>query len=479
MKIKSIKSLSLFLLLFAITTSCKKQLENDPTIPVVEKTANSSRLNFSSQDNFEQLANELVGKDKSEILNKISSITKGSEFISLQSVMNAKMNQKSGIFTSDEESTDTLDLVQDEFFASVLNENMEIKVDSVIYKVTPFGTFIIDSEKYGRTIELLEANHFDEKEDFSAHKFFSHLLHDDFYKVEDGIILLDTYKRISGGLDEDATISQPVALSNKKASTVSAEGDDYIYNNIPTISFGAKTIAGKLFEKLRGREEVYTDEFENKRRIRVNFYNASWGIYSSIGASVKMQKKNWIGWSGTDAPELRLGWDGLEYYCGTVPSIPTPTQPGGPQRFNPLDLPYVSKRYVEVDLLGYPFTYDINKGIQQGVKKAYDFAKSNIQGLFPQPPNVNYAYKAWNDFTKKSISIIGGQDEVKGYNRESLSKVFDWAVGITVKSNFENINFNAQKNIMNPALKFELRKASVYGLVKYGNIWKGARIVAQ
>jgi len=280
-------------------------------------------------------------------------------------------------------------------------------VSRILYKVTPFGTFIISPEKYNRLKEILSNNIFSKAIDFKNHVFYSNKIKDDFYKIEDKIILLDTYKRVEG--NENKVINsklQTLSDKSKNLKTLGTGTDEEIYQSIPTIYFGAKTWFGNLFESLRGREEIYTENFNSKRRVRVNFYNASWGVYSAIGASVKMQKKNWIGWSGTVTDELRLGWDGLEYYLGQLPSntgsLPLPTY----QKFTQVDLPKLTKQYVEVDLLGYPFKFDRNKELQVGVKEIFDFAKTNVPFLYPKQGNVNYAFKVWSHFAKPNTDAL-------------------------------------------------------------------------
>ena len=125
-----------------------------------------------------------------------------------------------------------------------------------------------------------------------------------------------------------------------------------------------------------------------------------------------------------------------------------------------------------MDLLGYPYTFDKNEALQNGIKKVYDFAKT-IPGIYPKTQNVNYAFKVWSDFTKRTISIVQERDEQIAYNAETLSKQFDWAVGIKVSTNFEDINLGYAP------LDFSLERASVFGLAKYGAVWKGARIISQ
>ncbi|KHJ38457.1 hypothetical protein PBAC_12470 [Pedobacter glucosidilyticus] len=461
-----------FLFIFFISIiGCKRDNITTPE----NKLESAGRLKFSTNDEFRSFMEILNQKSETQLDETVSKYANRENFNSFYKLQKVISQRKTSILNL-EEVNDTSepfeDLVPDPYFASVLDSNLELSVEGIIYKVTSFGTFIVQTEKYDRLLLLLSNYKYSKNINFKSHIFFSQEIDKDFYKIEDGIILLDTYRRVES--KENDVISSLIYNVKRDNITTSDTGtDDWIYQNLPTIHFGAKTLAGKLFESLRGREEIYTENFESKRRVRVNFYNASWGVYSAVGASVKMQKKNWIGWSETAANELRLGWDGLEYYLGQLPNnngaLPHPTY----QRFTPVDLPKLTKQYVEVDLLGYPFTFDKNKQLQVGVKEVYDFAKSSVPFLYPKTGNVNYAFKVWSDFTKKSISFVQERDEIIAYNAESLSKVFDWAVGAKITSDFTSINVGYAP------LDFTLERASVFGVAKYGNSWRGARIVAQ
>lgn len=137
-------------------------------------------------------------------------------------------------------------------------------------------------------------------------------------------------------------------------------------------------------------------------------------------------------------------------------------------------MPKLTKDYVEVNLLGHNFRFDKNKLFQQGIKELHSFL-STVDGLKPKSErNVNYAYKVWSDDTKRSISYIMDRDEIVGYNTGSLSKVINWSVGLKVSWDFTNT-----PDVGYAPLKFNVSRASVFGMVKYGDAWKGARIVLE
>jgi hypothetical protein len=364
-------------------------------------------------------------------------------------------------------------LLPDQNFASILDERLEVQVDDMIYKVTPYGTFMIEPPMYNEITSILDNKPYIEDADLSNDPFYFNRTTDNIYEILPGVTLLDTYEAASGNIDDVIQV-QNFEVPYNPTYQYRPELDSWIYDSLPTIKYGGKTWLGRLFEDILGREEIYTEKFSSNRRVRVNFYKMSWIVYSAVGISVKMQKKNWIGWSQTNASELRMGWDGIEYYIGDIPPPPSAPISAAPQRFTPVDLPKLTKDYVEVNLLGHNFRFDKNKLFQQGIKELHSFL-STVDGLKPKSErNVNYAYKVWSDDTKRSISYIMDRDEIVGYNTGSLSKVINWSVGLKVSWDFTN-----KPDVGYAPLKFNVSRASVFGMVKYGDAWKGARIVLE
>src|SRR5690606_15312845 len=78
----------------------------------------------------------------------------------------------------------------DDLFASFLNDQREISVDDIIYKITPEGTYACRSDKYQRLLEILSSNpkHGDsDKEDDES---------GDSRTIEDGIFFYDSFSSI-------------------------------------------------------------------------------------------------------------------------------------------------------------------------------------------------------------------------------------------------------------------------------------------
>ena len=496
-RIYSLKLPVLFLAIL-INLSCKKEIsssvEQQNEIKIVD-----GRLSFQSTQSFEKLmttlsqdrvenANDLVTTltGLSNFVSLSEFVAKGEEvkFIRVQSSAKSfnqqlKLANSSGVISfaetgagMDTDMLTTLDeLVPDPYFASVLNSDMEVMVEDDIYKVTPYGTFVVDQQHYNQLQEMLDNTLYDGTIDPNE-SFYSNQIGDRLYQVAPGIKLVDSYE-VTAAEANDVLNIQYYPVVNNPVYQYTPSPDAWIYNNLPTIQYGGKTWAGKVLQSIIGREEVYTENFEAKRRVKVNFYNIYWGVYSAIGVSVQLQKKNWIGWSSTEAPELRMGWDAIEYSIGQPATPPPAPANATPSRFIDADeLPNLTKKYITINLLDKQFSLDLHSNLQKGISKIHEMLPS-IPGLKPnKDSDKNYAFKVWANNAKTAASVVLDRDEVIGYNVDKLSKVFDWAVGIKASWNFES-----SPSFDKSPLKFEMKRASVFGVAKYGTQWKGARIV--
>lgn len=419
-------------------------------------------------------------------------------------------------------------LVPDPIFASILNEKGEIQVDSTIYKVTKFGTFMIPSnklEKLNAIISLWNSKSSTTQNTVQSTKgatttltgFSPYedtnltLLDDGFYFIEPNIYLYDSYGYTNGnepnfydnddynsGINSQDYLAnftnEPVEYTNVWSNliggipynnTLAGPNEDYIYNNLDTYTLGAKTWAGKLFESIRGRDEIHTVNFSSDNRVRVNFYDANYIIYSALGVSVKLQKKNWLGWSKTNADELRIGWDVIQYDAGWGLNFSPPQvgwiNPNNSVSHYNVDIPGTSHKFELFDLklagirVQPIIDYNTNKLKQQGIKFLYDQAQNRLSFQERQDlTNKPFAFLTYPEVFNDKRIVTVGRDEERTINNDKMDKTFDWRTG-TLRLTFNSSGgFSPSGEIEKD---FELSSASVYGVAKYANQWKGIRIV--
>jgi hypothetical protein len=518
-----------------LNIGCKKDLNqplnNDENYHVSGIKLEEGRLKLNSINTFNSLINEAYkNKENSNFLidkfdklfsHKFNSL----ELFKKQSTNGLITNSNSN--NSNEPSLDKL--VPDQIFASILNENGELQVDSTIYKVTKYGTFMIASSKLNKLNLLINSwnskstntllqnsntlnkvvNSYSNPSNFSPFDNMNEVS-EHLYLFDSDIYLYDSFNYSDGNIpsfidDEDlnsgynspdflpnfyngpvdyATFWSTTTMNGPGSGVFISQNESYIYDNLETYSFGAKTFVGKLIDDLRGRNEIHTIAYSDKNRVRVNFYDASYIIYSALGVSVKMQKKNWIGWSTTNADELRIGWDYIEYDSDYGLSF-TPPQIGYVDPFNkpfhfPIDVPGSDKKYELFDLT--VFGYRVNPTVkydsktkQKIIKEMYDFAQNQLSPSEKNTlTNKPFAFLTYQEVFNDKRMIKVGKDEERSYSNDKMSKTFDWKTG-TLKL---NINSEGTASVSGSVAKdFSLTSASVYGIAKYDNKWKGVRIV--
>jgi hypothetical protein len=144
-----------FLFIFFISTlGCKR---DNITIPE-NKLESTGRLKFSTNDEFRSFMKILNQKSETQLdetVNKYANRENFNSFYKLQKVISQRKTPILNLEEVNDASEPFEDLVPDPYFASVLDSNLELSVEGIIYKVTSFGTFIVQTEKYDRLLLLL------------------------------------------------------------------------------------------------------------------------------------------------------------------------------------------------------------------------------------------------------------------------------------------------------------------------------------
>jgi|GEM_PF-4913457 len=404
-------------------------------------------------------------------------------------------------FLSEEEKPVTEeDLVEDSQFREVLNEDLEIEVAGTIYKVTPYGTMMANVEHYDKMKAIADKHNMDSQRmgnqiDMSL---FSNPTGDEgYYALSPEVLLYDTHE-IMKSEEQPVTDLTPQTVpmlsaikpSEKMAAAPRGSMDFWeitngIYTSLPVQRYGRHTVVGKIWSSIWGDSEVYSAKFNKKRRVKVKLYNKNYVLVKTVGASVQAQKKNWIGWSGVNADELRIGWDGISFTVvnNTIPANPWEAMhkavapyrnTGNPdwarlERPNPINM--------EFDLLGYDVRLDLSRGFQQGVYQLFNATKNHLGKNVPK--NHNTTIVAWLNRYRNIPVVIAGPNEIRVYNQKSIDLTFYNSISVYFTFNSSS---GWVKNAYNglsgsrDLVKVNLQYASLYGVARYGNQWKGTVI---
>lgn len=209
------------------------------------------------------------------------------------------------------------DLVPDEDLASLLNARGEIEIEGKVYKISETGTYCFDSsmeeefyESYAEfeesegelvdTLTYLLADgiiryatfYHDESETYYA---------DDYYEEEDD-------DDSEGDDDSKEEPEDSIQAVNTRAPVIVSSLQNVDYFKYPRYCSDAKTVVGKLFQSLFGRNKAFNYKFTSKKRMSSKFFYYDYMFWSSIGITTKMQKKTFLLWKQTDAKEIYAGW---------------------------------------------------------------------------------------------------------------------------------------------------------------------------
>lgn len=492
-----------------IFSSCKKEnttqdldKQNSMAFTHIDVVVKNERLSFATGNDLsallsmgetgsEKFLSRVVDKEgfvSSLAYDKIRSQAQNKGISKLMSI---------GSTTESFDESEPLDfLVPDPIIASVLNENMELEVQGLVYKVTPFGTFVTIEEEYQVLVDVLE-NEGNQTQDMETHVFYSNPIGEDTYEIATNVYLYDTYMNANSERQAIELMPAPEdgggsngggggGTGAPSTNTAIQNGD---YSSLPLINFDRHTVVGQWLDSMFGTKEVYKAEYSSDNRVKVALYNTNYIFTKSLGIKVSMQKKNWIGWSGTRAQEMRLGWEGISFTASDNTTPVNPWQPlkqSFPYTGNPewdRTIPPFAKPdaiYREIDLLGFPVNLNVSQSFQQGVKLLFDYAKSKNISIPAKNQMTNLI--VWKTPSRTQSVIIAGPGEVVDYDTEWLQVNFarstDIIVGFPTSTSRSELLKALIKTLTasQSATSIKLQGASIYGVAKYDYKWLGARI---
>lgn len=230
-------------------------------------------------------------------------------------------------------------------FARVFNARGEVSVGDTVYKVSPKGTYFYNKSlqsvfeenysSYENTTGVLVANKL-EKMTEGIYRYST--FKDDAVRYINGDNVPDELPSEANDTDtivsvwdeDDSEIYSELSESNFSVFGIARNNYPIPWTTFPVFYAGAKTDVGQFWEDIIGRNSSFTTQLSKKRRLKGSFYYFDYVVYSEIGTKAKFQKKNWIGWSGTDADQLFVGWNNIIFENSyeeipTYPQNPIPT----------------------------------------------------------------------------------------------------------------------------------------------------------
>lgn len=379
-------------------------------------------------------------------------------------------------------------LIPNRNFAQLLNPIGELEVGNDVIRITPNGTY-----RYSIENEEMFNNFIKENPDYMGEQ-----IDEDTYKINEYITLyrtfnknVDNYAVISEGefeeLPDDFFGDDEIDSENIQTRAIPEPN----FASFPTYSADRKTWAGKIIQNLIGSSKDFAIKFNSKRRVKGSFYFYNYGVYSEIGVQGWTDKKNWIGWSKTQSDELRVGWNNIilkstipDYYKQSLANLKS-------MAYCPPQYVDVNGRKVNVATLAMPEFEPTFKDrvLSQGTKAVIDLLKNKLK----RPASEWQKAEAFIVATRTELYYVSGKEDVVKYNTKSYTHVFakhfmSFEIGYNSQSGFfvNGVNQNNYKDIA-PWFKtiskaFSEKKSTlisgeVYSCARFGNEWRGMKIV--
>ena len=419
---------------------------------------------------------------------------------------------------ADEVLTDQL--VPDTNFAAVLNDDLELQVGGDLIKITPEGTYITNAANRA-ALELMASDNSLDSADYTPGTFIG----DGMYTMGDGITRYDTYNEDpsivqpiftddggvggGGGGGGAPAPSMPCAIKQPVATSFPGALPTGGYCVFPTYLYGAKTVVGGALQSLFGVNTSRENNFDSDHRIKVKLYNFDYVVYSSIGLKVKFQERGFMGiWGKKDCPKIVLGWDAVVFedklrYSATAPVTPSFNSAGVQSYFVKANERYQFVNFgVPAELISELSSvlvgrYGLTQSASDIEKKMYDASATKLADLTTSlwnHVNANYAPGQINlsaQITKGFRMIFPDKETIalsrfeQAYvNTGEVDMVFNWNTCQLTYSGFIDGSFSFGANVLAPtyankAMKYDVKKASVYGAAQYNGAWKGVRIMQE
>lgn len=475
MKFKNLKQTILATLLVFVAYSCQDNYE--PTVKTIKPTETSTRIarnQFKSVDEMlakmkelKQRGRHLKGRDN--IIRPVDTVAGidvpivdiDGDLLNDGIIRYEYTNISSERLIKDGDMTyyeacgyDSL--VPDTTFARVLNIKGEVQVADTVYKISRHGTYYFKAN-----LEPYFTDNYSKYEQTEGTKIGDYL-----YLMDSvGIYRFDTFAKGRDEYAQDKDLPDDIEDSKETYTPPinKSFASEVNWNNYPVYNADAKTVAGKVWQFFFGRNKSYYYDIAKKRRVRSKFFFYNYRVHSSIGAEVELQKKNWVGWSGTKADKLTLNWHHimLEYdYPNGAPYYP----PASPFiNMSTSKIPTWKKDGAIVSVFGIDVDYKVLKPLaKENTQKLRAYLKDLSKTEIPEAA-------LYMLYTKKKIVAILVDGYIDASSMKEIKVKFEDRWGITLSFRFP-VQSSDWKNFCSNLFSKEVNQPKLIG----GQIRAGA-----
>lgn len=445
-----------------------------------------------TNNNVEEKVNEILTFNSKEAFLEMLSPSVGYGVRSTE--LASPLGQGNSLYDNEEYENFYSIFVPDENFAKLLNPDGAIIVADTIYRITPNGTYYAHVSLKNEFHNAIESNG----------TFIDGVFIDEkTYKVAEGIYRYDTFYYVREnegfyGYDEDGynyddfdgVYSTEYADDAQLRSVPANPNVDGFRTYIGTTR---ETVLSWLSRNILGWEtSAHSFTFASgNRRLKGQFGTINYVFYVAAHVKGWQDKKNWIGWSGLEAHEMRIGWRNV-LIAIPVYSIPTTPFPAGMQHNPQLTrLPGMATNQLlttRVFTIPNADLNDFQRVANQGAKAVFDYLRRWYGSTLTQ-----------SDWDRLQAAIIVSNthilqfvknEEIKAFNTKSLSYTFidssQFAVSIN-QSSF-NLSGSTLESILQVLKMIQettrlktptVYSGEVYIASKFSTEWQGMKIAAK
>lgn len=464
------------IILFLLFGACQK----DEILPPVEKQQEKislvdNYLKFNSPEALQQIMDNL--NNGNMILDDIPEVR----------AIKGLNTLKTGV--DDETQEYELDtLVPNEKFRALLNDEREIQVGDIFYKITPAGTYYCDEalkDELRKYIDQLSVTGQSKSTSLKTLKIAAREEGINDEEINGRFYLRRTFEESRVEINEGGGYGGRYSGGYSEYTSETLPPN---FDNLSQTQFDAKTWVGKGIQAIVGRNVGHGRYWGSKRRVKVNFYNYDYVAYRESGIRAKFQKKNWIGWSDTRAPQLMIGWRNIMYSYKYRNGL-REYHDWEKEQTNTIDKIVNNKKWAIIRTRNqkavdkilekfYASTADgiARKGLVLGVDQLKNLIRNELNKFVA--PQANKILLQLYDEANHKVYYIVSDNIKKDKNVKNLVHVFDKDDGFILNWSSTSEAWRDYSNwgIERPA-SLKIESGSTFGIACYDKEWKGYEII--
>ena len=481
-----------------------------------DKVIISGRFVFSSKESLSETINQLNTEKTDQVEDKFEKFYKtgfrshtpivNPENVQLIMKLSEEYKLKSDLLKNSNGTDEEGGFISDPFLAALVNENNEIIVNDTIYKFTKEnGLFFAHIKDTTYLFDYIEKE-FTSKENLKLTSVY--------------VDPCEMREELGGVTQVDDKILRYVNPDDCYVDGGSTGGGlplasepslQEIINTLPT----CEGTAGNWIDGLFGKSYECTSYFDDRTRIKIEFWDQKWLIYASVGVVVKTQTRTLGIWWASKSDEIYLGINRiLLKYNYPAPVIAAPPQSSYFSSLNKTPLYLYKGTFIIKEYLGSRSFVEAAITCTNNSKLPFfDFENREILNIYiseknsiifgsqdiTSPANIKTLYQMGIDFLKAEF----GSGVIPEF-AVIIQKTTEEIEVLYFGEHYNETNENMIKHKFYSNLAFEIKyihgegdlltrfsletipdsfrnythyELDFYGLAKRGNVWKGNRMV--